>query len=227
MRVASSLAAAAILTCDWRSGKINAKSKPAYPSQPIKTHLIGTKVSVSAAAFVAAFVLVSAPANAEDLNAVYQQGRAAFYQGDFDKAQQLLARVEAANPKHPDTVRMLAYIRANHKTAENTLKIQYASVVLPKVEMSDVTLTEAIDGLRVLSKSASGGKVTPNVIIKGEEVGRRKLSLALSNIPLSEALNYVTQLTATKAIYDKHAVILSSAADIITSAAGNAPKGSK
>lgn len=193
----------------------------------MKTHLIGTKVSVSAAAFVAAFVLVTAPMNAEDLNAVYQQGRAAFYQGDFEKAHQLLARVEAANPKHPDTVRMLAYIRANHKPAENTLKNQYATVLLPKVEMSDVTLTEAIDGLRTLSKNASGGKVTPNVIIKGEEVGQRKLSLALSNIPLSEALNYVTQLTGTKATYDKHAVILSSTADTVTSTAENAPKGSK
>lgn len=193
----------------------------------MKTHSIGTKVSVSAAAFFAAFVLVTAPVSAEDLNAVYQQGRAAFYQGDFEKAQQLLTRVEAANPKHPDTVRMLAYIRANHKPAENTLKNQYAAVVLPKVEMSDVTLTEAIDGLRTLSKNASGGKVTPNVIIKGEEVGQRKLSLALSNIPLSEALNYVTQLTGTKAAYDKHAVILSATADTTTSTAETTSKGSK
>jgi hypothetical protein len=43
-----------------------------------------------------------------------------------------------------------------------------------------VTLTEAIDGLRVLSKNASGGKVMPNVIVKGEDLGQRKLSLLLS-----------------------------------------------
>ncbi|MFM7606914.1 MAG: tetratricopeptide repeat protein, partial [Prosthecobacter sp.] len=171
--------------------------------------------------------LLAVPVQAEDLNAVYQRGRAAFYQGEFEKAQQLLARVAAANPKHPDTVRMLAYIRANHKPAENTLKNQYSAVVLPEVEMNDVTLAEAIDGLRALSKNASAGKVTPNVIIKGEEVGQRKLSLALSNIPLSEALNYVTQLTGTKATYDKHAVILSSTAETITSTVETAPKGSK
>ncbi|WP_395717354.1 tetratricopeptide repeat protein [Prosthecobacter sp.] len=193
----------------------------------MKTHLMGMKVSVSTAAFFAAFVLFAAPVHAEDLNAVYQQGRAAFYQGDFDKAQQLLARVAAANPKHPDTLRMLAYIRANHKPAENTLKNQYAAVILPKVEMSEVSLTEAIEGLRTLSKNASGGKVVPNVIIKGEEVGQRKLTLALSNIPLSEALNYVTQLTGTKATYDKHAVILSATADTSTSTAEIAPKDSK
>lgn len=193
----------------------------------MNTHSIGTKVSVSAAAFVAAFVLTTAPVQAEDLNAVYQQGRAAFYKGDMETAQQLLSRVAAANPKHTETENMLAYIRANHKGVDNTLKNQYAAVVLPKVDMSDVTLTEAIEGLRALSKNASGGKVTPNVIIKGAELGQKRLSLSVANIPLSEALNYVTQLVEAKATYEKHAVILSSSADTVSTTAEAAPKPSK
>lgn len=193
----------------------------------MNTHSIGTKVSVSAAAFVAAFVLTTAPVQAEDLNAVYQQGRAAFYKGDMETAQQLLSRAAAANPKHTETANMLAYIRANHKGVDNTLKNQYAAVVLPKVDMSDVTLTEAIEGLRALSKNASGGKVTPNVIIKGAELGQKKLSLSVANIPLSEALNYVTQLVEAKATYEKHAVILSSSADTVSTTAEAAPKPSK
>ncbi len=193
----------------------------------MKTHTIGTKVTVSAAALVAAFFLVTAPAHSEDLNAVYQQGRAAFYQGDFAKAQQLLTRVAAANPKHPDTVRMLAYIQANHRKVDTTLKDQYATVILPKVEMADVTLAEAIEGLRALTKNASNGKVVPNVIVKGEELGQRKLSLSLANIPLSEALSYVTQLTSSKATYDKHAVILTTMADTVTSTAETTAKPSK
>jgi hypothetical protein len=101
MRVASSLAARAILTCVLRFDEISAN-----PNQPMKTHSIRAKVS--AAAFTAAFLMITASVQAEDLNAVYQQGRSAFYQGDFNTAQQLLSRVAAANPKHPDTVRMLA-----------------------------------------------------------------------------------------------------------------------
>lgn len=183
----------------------------------MKTHSIRAKVS--AAVLTAAFFMITASVKAEDLNAVYQQGRAAFYQGDFTTAQQLLSRVAAANPKHPDTVRMLAYIRANHRAPDNTLKTQYAAVILPKLEMSDVTLTEAIEGLRALSKNASGGKVMPNVIVKGEELGQRKLTLSLSNVPLTEALNYVTQLVGAKATYDKYAVTLSAQADTPTSTA--------
>ncbi len=181
----------------------------------MKTHMIGTKVS-TAAAFVAAFFLVAAPVNAEDLNAVFQQGRAAYYRGDMDTAYQLLSRVAAANPKHQETANMLAFIRANHKPADNTLKNQYAAVTLPKIEMADVTLTEALEGLRALSKNASGGKVSPNVIVKGEELIQRKLSLSLSNVPLTEALNYVTELVGAKATYDKHVVIISAPANPTT-----------
>lgn len=187
----------------------------------MKTTLIRAKVSTAVAILTTAILMSAAllSAQAEDLKAVFQQGRAAFYKGDFTTAQQLLSRVAAANPKHQETANLLAYIRANHKAPDNTLKTQYAAVILPKVELADVTLTEALEGLRVLSKNASGGKVMPNVIVKGEELGQRKLSLSLANIPLSEALNYVTQLAGAKATYDKHAVIVSSTADTITSAA--------
>lgn len=193
----------------------------------MKTNTIRAKVSVSTAAFLAAFVLITAPVSAEDLNAVFQQGRAAFYRNDYATAHQLLSRVAAANPKHTETNNMLAYIRANHKMDEGTLKKQYATVILPKVDMQDVTLAEAVEGLRVLSKNASGGKVTPNLMIKGADIGERKLTLALSNIPLTEALNYITQLTNTKATYDKHVVILSGTADVLTSSAETGVKDSK
>ncbi len=173
------------------------------------------KLTALTAAYVAAFFMGPAPVaqGAEDLNAVYQQGRAAFHKGDYATALPLLSRVAAANPKHADTANMLAYIKAYHKPVTTTLKTQYASVILPKVELADVTLTEAIDGIRALAKNASNGKVTLNVIIKGAEVGNRKLSLSLSQVPLSEVLNYITQLTGTKASYEQHAVILTSSAD--------------
>jgi hypothetical protein len=187
----------------------------------MKTSLIGARVSTAVVLAATAFWMSASSfvAKAEDLNVVYQQGRAAYYRGDMETAYRLLSKVAAANPKHTETANMLAYIRANYQPKDDSLKTQYAAVTLPKVEMADVTLTEAIEGLRALSKNASGGKVTPNVIVKGEELAQRKLSLSLTNVPLTEALNYVTQLAGAKATYDKHAVILTSQADTITTAA--------
>lgn len=181
---------------------------------------MGMRMTALTAAFAAALFLAAGPAQAaEDLNAVYQQGRAAFYRGDYPVAQQLLSRVAAANPKHADTNNMLAYIRAYHKPVDATLKNQYAAVILPKVELAEVTLAEALDGIRALAKNASDGKVQPNFIIKGEEVGQRKVTLSLSKVPLTEVLEYVTQLTSTKAVYQQHAVILTSTADTASSTA--------
>lgn len=173
----------------------------------MKTHFFRTMMVAITAASAAA------SAHAEDLNALFQQGRAAFYKGDMDKARDLLSRVAAANPKHQETANMLAFIHANHKPVENTLKQQYAAVILPKVEMRDVTFTEALDALRALSKNATGGKVSPNVIVKGAELGQRKLNLSLSNVPLTEVLNYMAELVDARATYDKHAVIVSARAD--------------
>lgn len=190
--------------------------------------MIGAKVSVSAAALLAAFFLAAVPVTAaEDLNAVYQQGRAAFYQGDFAKANLLLSKVAAANPRHTETNNMLAYIRANHRPQDVTLQKQFETLIIPKVEFGDVTLSEALEGLRALAKNASSGKIVPNVIVRGEEVGQRKVTLSLANIPLSEALNYVTQLTNTKASYDKHAVTISSLADPVGATAETTAKPSK
>lgn len=186
----------------------------------MKTHVIGKKVSVWAATSLAAFLCTAIPATAvDDINTIYQQGRAAFYRGDFATAHQLLSKVAAANPRHTETANMLAYINANHKLVDTTLEKQYSSVVLPKVDFADVTLSEAMEGLRILTKNASNGKVVPNVIIRGEDVAQRKLSLTLSNVPLTEVLNYTTQLTNTRLTYEKHAIILSSLSSVGSSTA--------
>jgi hypothetical protein len=106
---------------------------------------------------------------------------------------------------------MLRYIKAHAKPEASALKRDYAGVTIPKIEMEEVTLTEALAGLRLLSKNASAGKVSPNVIVKGADLGTKKLSLSLSNVPLSEALEYLAQLTGSKVSYEKHAAILSDA----------------
>lgn len=165
---------------------------------------------------VAFFVAPSAVRAADDLNTLYQQGRAAFYRGDQELALSLLTQVAAAAPNHTDTQNMLRMLKANQKVNVSTLKKDYGAVVLPKLDMQDVTLTEAIAGLRVLSKNASAGKVMPNIIVKGSGLGEKRLSLALANIPLTEAIEYIAQMTGGRATYEKHAVVISEVAEVRT-----------
>lgn len=175
--------------------------------------------AISLAAFVmmaAFFVAPSSVRAADDINAMYQKGRAAFYKGDHELALSLLSQVAAAAPNHTDTQNMLRMLKANQKLDVSTLKKDYSAVVLPKIEMQDVTLDEAIQGLRVLSKNASAGKVSPNIIVKSSSLKEKRLSLSLANVPLPQAIDYLAQLTGGVARYEKYAVVISEVAQIET-----------
>lgn len=148
----------------------------------------------------------------DDINALFQMGKAAYYKGDLETAQQLLSQVAARNPQHFETKALLAQIRTQKKPDGSSLRKQYESVTLAKVEFADVTLQEALDGLRVLSKNTSNGKVIPNFIVKDPTLGTKQVSLNLSGMPLTEVIQYLAQVTGSKASYDQHAVVFANPA---------------
>jgi hypothetical protein len=176
----------------------------------MKTSFLRACVPSTAAIFtMAVFLLASQdlPA-ADDLDSMYQKGREAFHKGDFVTARAFLTQVAAAKPGHADTQNMLRYLQA-HAKQQSILQRDYAAVTIPKIDMQDVTLEEAVSGLRVLAKNASQGKVSPNLIIKGASLAEKKLSLTLGNVPLTQAIEYLAQLSGAKVTYDKHAIIFS------------------
>jgi hypothetical protein len=149
---------------------------------------------------------------AEDVNQMFQMGRAAYYKGDIELAYQLLTQVEASNPRHFETKALLAQIRAQKKAGGTTVRKTYEALVLPKIEFTEVTLAEAVEGLRALSKTASEGKMIPNIIIKDPALNSKMLTLNLRNLPLTDAIQYLADLVGAHASYDKHAVIFTNAA---------------
>ena len=168
-------------------------------------------------AFITTLAACSMTAQAaDDVNEMFQMGRAAYYKGDIELAFQLLTQVEASNPRHFETKALLAQIRAQKKSGVTTVRKSYESIVIPKIEFTEVTLAEAVEGLRVLSKTASDGKVIPNIIIKDPALAAKTLTLSIRNLPMTDAIQYLADLAGANATYDKHAVIFSS-----TATAGN------
>jgi hypothetical protein len=145
---------------------------------------------------------------ANEMQAVFQQGRALFFQGKFREAKPLLEQVAAADPRHGETQAMLARIKLQEKQGP-TLMDQLATVRLATVDFSDVTVPEALEGLKALSKAASGGKVVPNFIVKGEAEMTQRINLSLKNISLTDAIKYVAELSQTQCRYEAHAVTFS------------------
>ncbi|WP_133793822.1 hypothetical protein [Prosthecobacter fusiformis] len=169
---------------------------------------VGVRLAVIAVMTLCSGAVVAS----DDVNQIFQMGRAAYYKGDMETAYQLLTQVEARNPKHFETRALLAQIRTHRQPGNASVKASYQSVVLTKIEFSDVTLEEAVEGLRALSKTASDGKIIPNIIIKDQSLATKTLSLNLRNLPLTDAIQYLAGIVGANTTYDKHAVIFSSAA---------------
>ena len=162
---------------------------------------------------LAACTLVTAAAPAaDDLNALFQQGRAAYYSGNLDLARELLSQVLAANPRHFETKALLAQIQVQTK-GQSTLQKQYRAVIIPKFQVTDVTLAEGLEALGIFAKNASNGKVQPNFVVKSPELNSAKITLALTDVPLTEVIRYLAEISKAKTTWDQHAVMFTAAAD--------------
>lgn len=143
-----------------------------------------------------------------EMQVVFEQGRALFFQGKFREAKPLLQQVAAADPRHLETQAMLARIKLQEKQGP-TLMDKLAEVKLETVDFSDVTVPEALEGLKELAKVASGGKVVPNFIVRGEADMPQRINLNLKNIPLTDAIKYVAGVSKTVCRYEANAVVFS------------------
>jgi len=148
----------------------------------------------------------------EDLHSIYQEGRAAFFQGQFEIAREKLAIVLQKNPNHPESRAMMAQIVQKLGEDNTMLRKSYDKVIIPKYEVSEVTLDEALQALRIMAKNASKGTVTPNIVVKNPEIGKKQVSLNLTSVPLSEVLKYLSDMAGARLSYEKSGVMFSNPA---------------
>lgn len=166
------------------------------------------------AAALAAIVIAPASVHVQDDGTyiLFEEGRAAFQAGLYDIARQKLNRVKAKNPGHLPTQSLLAKIEQKIGPDNAALRKAYAEVIIEQVEFTDVTLDEAVEAVRILSRKASNNQVSPNIIIKSPELGKKTLTVKLTKVPLPDLLKYLAELTGAKITIDKTAVMFSSPA---------------
>ncbi len=79
-------------------------------------------------------------------------------------------------------------------------------LIIPKVEFKEASLAEAVDFLRAKSKQIDLQKQGVNIILNPEaKLSDAKLTLELKDIPLTEALRYVTELAGMKLVAGENA----------------------
>lgn len=169
---------------------------------------------------VIATLALAFPLNGQNIQTLYEEGRALYNAGHLEQAREKLLIVSAKNPAHVPTRAMLAQIQQILGNQQTTLRNSYEKIIIEKIEFENVALSEAIEAVRVHTRKATDQKVTPNIIVKGDEIGKREVSIKLAHVPLTEVLNYLAQLTDTKLTYDKNAVMF-----IENTTATSAPSG--
>ena len=96
-------------------------------------------------------------------------------------------------PKKPDAPAAAAPAPAEPKGA--AMK-KAKAIILPKIDLRDATLSEAVDFLRVKSKELDPEKKGVNLVLIPSAKGEApKITLNLVNVPLIEVIKYVTNLT--------------------------------
>ena len=176
----------------------------ANPRQAMKTRPLVLAGALAIACLHPSYVRAQ-----DDIHVLYQEGRAAYYAGQFEIAREKLALVLAKNPAHPETRARMAQIEQKLGPNNTLLRKAYEKLIIEKFEVNDAELSESIQALKILARNASGGKVIPNIIVRDAELGKKPVTLSLSKIPLSEALRYLADLSGAHLSYDKTAVVFS------------------
>lgn len=111
---------------------------------------------------------------------------------------------------------------------KQTVETRLAKVIVPEINFQEASLGDVLQYISVRTGELTSGQLTPNVIYKGSSEQREntRITLSLRNVPMTEVIRYVGQLSNTRFTYEEHAVVAeptSSAAPATTSPAAAAP----
>jgi general secretion pathway protein D len=96
------------------------------------------------------------------------------------------------------------------------LEAKLKSIVFPSVRFQNATLEEAIEFIRIKSRDLDTATTDPahkgvNIIIQASAQGKTaRITLDLKDVPMSELLRYITELSQTKFQVAPFAILITS-----------------
>jgi hypothetical protein len=92
---------------------------------------------------------------------------------------------------------------------KQNLDTKLAALTLPSVHFEGADLGLVFEYLTQKSEELSGGKVVANFIYKGTEEDKKnqKVVLSLRNVPFTDVIRYIGQLTNTVFTYEEFAIV--------------------
>jgi beta-lactamase regulating signal transducer with metallopeptidase domain len=109
-------------------------------------------------------------------------------QDQLDRVDRLIAERMAALPPAQEADQTPAPVE------EGPAMKKAKAIIIPKIELREATLAEALDFLRMKAKELDPEKTGVNLVLEPGATSDAKITVSLVNIPLLEALHYVASL---------------------------------
>jgi hypothetical protein len=138
-----------------------------------------------------------------------------YIRGDMDAAKE---RFQFVLQLDPQNITALNYLRMI-VTAENAsgrngaLEKELNALVIPHVELKEATFDTTLEYLKQTAAKVSGGKTKVNFVVQlpQDVATSTKVTLNLSDVPFTEVLHYVSELTGFTFSIDKYAITVKQA----------------
>jgi len=175
------------------------------------TGWVGMK-KITLAIVLALGVVTATVAVPGNLQKTFNDAKAAYQAGEYEKAAEGFRKVLKYQPGYVYARKYLTLTEAKIKSggdSKATLERKLAKLKVPSVAFEDASLESVMAFLSQKSDELSGGKVVANFIYKGSSEQKKSLTLTLklSNVPMTDVIRYVGQLTNTKFKYEQYAVV--------------------
>jgi hypothetical protein len=153
---------------------------------------------------------VAANLYAADPQVLLSEGQQAMLRGDTATAKSKFTEVNRMDPKNPTAIGFLKQIAVQE--AKTPLSPQtekdLAALIVPQVQFREATLGSALDFLKKKVTELSSGKKSVNFVLSPGVDQDTKVTINLSNIPVTEVLRYVAELSSARVEYQKFAVMI-------------------
>ena len=130
---------------------------------------------------------------------------------NFDKAEKYLTAILKADPKHGNARFQMINMKKYREAAEQSgSKKQVQGITISEINFEEITLSDAIEGFRILVDQSNGESPAPNIVVvdpQGKLEGNN-ISLTLSQVPADTALTFLADSAKARVNYSKDLIQL-------------------
>ncbi len=136
------------------------------------------------------------------------QGKKAYQSGEYREARAYLLKAIKEDPANKRAQEYLRHVQvaAKHDIKPTHLEARLGSVTVRQVKFEQLSVDKALAFLKVKVTESTSGQLRTNFILKGKS--EATITLDLGDLPASEVLRYIAELSGYQLSYDPHAVVL-------------------